>query len=188
MVLSLNVKNNERKLTMGDINENGLVDAIPTRLACCILDSQGLTCRRDKTGPYHSAEATDELNRRRQSAIAMRENASGEIKNPLLGIPKAQLLAQVEAFATKYDMHEQLPLLRKGALIAQNPIDFENLAELDDADRDIIRTEATHRWKHPWAMYFTIILNSIAAAIQGWDQTGSNVRSSRWPTGWWTSC
>ena len=32
----------------------------------------------------------------------------------------------------------------------------------------------THRWRHPRILYFTIILNSIAAAIQGWDQTGSN--------------
>jgi hypothetical protein len=35
-----------------------------------------------------------------------------------------------------------------------------------------LREEVTHRWKHPRILYYTIILNSIAAAIQGWDQTG----------------
>ncbi len=32
------------------------------------------------------------------------------------------------------------------------------------------------------SQYFTIILNSIAAAIQGWDQTGSNGANLSWPT------
>jgi hypothetical protein len=30
-------------------------------------------------------------------------------------------------------------------------------------------------------LYFTIILNSIAAAIQGWDQTGSNGANLSFP-------
>jgi hypothetical protein len=66
-----------------------------------------------------------------------------------------------------------LPLLRKGALVAQNPHLFETLPELDDQDRNTLRDEITHRWRHPRILYFTIILNSIAAAIQGWDQTGT---------------
>ncbi len=59
--------------------------------------------------------------------------------------------------------------------MAQNPGDFENIAELDETDRKFLREEVTHRWKHPWALYYTIILNSIAAAIQGWDQTGTYI-------------
>ena len=46
------------------------------------------------------------------------------------------------------------------------------ISELDEADRQVLREEITHKWKHPRILYFTIILNSIAAAIQGWDQTG----------------
>ncbi|KAI7163313.1 MFS transporter, partial [Hortaea werneckii] len=111
---------------------------------------------------------------RKQSVAAMTQNVTGEIRNPLLDIPKDQLMADVESFAERHGMSEHLPLLRKGALVAQSPADFENISELDDADRDALRTEITHRWKHPWALYMTIVLNSIAAAIQGWDQTGSN--------------
>ena len=111
----------------------------------------------------------------------MTQNNAGEIRNPLIGIPKHELLADVEEFAQKHDLMEQLPLLRKGALVAQNPADFENIPELDEADRDALRTEITHRWRHPWALYVTIILNSIAASIQGWDQTGS---VSRFVTDW----
>lgn len=94
------------------------------------------------------------------------------IKNPLLGIPKDQLLADVDNFAAEYQLEDMLPLLRKGALVAQSPHLFETLPELDEQDRNDLRDEITHRWRHPKILYFTIILNSIAAAIQGWDQTG----------------
>ncbi|RMY88901.1 hypothetical protein D0862_10327 [Hortaea werneckii] len=118
---------------------------------------------------------------RKQSVAAMTQNVTGEIRNPLLDIPKEQLMADVEAFAERHGMSEHIPLLRKGALVAQSPTDFENIPELDDADRDALRTEITHRWKHPWALYMTIVLNSIAAAIQGWDQTGSNGANLSFP-------
>jgi len=112
----------------------------------------------------------------------MTANATGEIKNPLVGISQTQLLADVEDFAQKYGFSgDEIGLLRKGALVARNPADFENIPELDDNDRLALREEVTRRWKHPLALYFTIILNSIAAAIQGWDQTGSNGANLSFP-------
>jgi hypothetical protein len=65
-----------------------------------------------------------------------------------------------------------IPMLIKGALVAQNPAGIDEITELDDEDRRILREEVTHKWKHPRILYLTIVLNSIAAAIQGWDQTG----------------
>lgn len=96
------------------------------------------------------------------------------IRNPLVGIPREQLLADVEDYAQETNLQEILPLLRKGALVAQSPHLFENIPELDEHERQILREEVLHPWRHPKLLYFTIILNSIAAAIQGWDQTGSN--------------
>lgn len=63
-------------------------------------------------------------------------------------------------------------MLIKGALVAQSPARIDSITELDDEDRRVLREEVTNKWKHPRILYFTIILNSIAAAIQGWDQTG----------------
>jgi hypothetical protein len=94
------------------------------------------------------------------------------IRNPLIGIPKHQLLQDVEAFANQYELQEIKPYLIKGALVAQNPGHLDNIVELDDEDRRVVHEEITHKWKHPKILYMTIILNSIAAAIQGWDQTG----------------
>ena len=42
-------------------------------------------------------------------------------------------------------MEDILPELRKGALLAQNPKDFETMPELDEADKEIIRREVTRK-------------------------------------------
>lgn len=87
-----------------------------------------------------------------------------------MGIPKDQLLQDVDAFANEHGLLEIRELLMKGALAAQAPAAIEHIIELDETDRQVLREEVTHRWKHPRTLYFTIVLNSIAAAIQGWDQ------------------
>jgi len=92
------------------------------------------------------------------------------IKNPLAGVPKDQLLQDVDLFAEEQNLTEIRDLLRKGALAAQSPGAIEHIIELDETDRQILRDEVAHRWRHPKTLYFTIVLNSIAAAIQGWDQ------------------
>ena len=91
-------------------------------------------------------------------------------------------MQDVEEFANEKNLTDILPLLRKGALAAQSPDALDSIHELDDNERQNLREEFTRRWKHPAILYFTIILNSIAAAIQGWDQTGSNGANLSWPT------
>ncbi|KAL1953441.1 hypothetical protein VTO42DRAFT_2819 [Malbranchea cinnamomea] len=118
---------------------------------------------------------------RRESIAQLHDNTTGEIRNPLTGIPKDQLLQDVEQFAQEKDMTDILPLLKKGALVAQSPRDFESLEELDENEKQVLRDEVLHRWRHPWALYHTIVVNSIAAAIQGWDQTGSNGANLSFP-------
>lgn len=91
-------------------------------------------------------------------------------------------MQDVEEFAQEKNLTDILPLLRKGALVAQSPDAIDEIPELDEHERQNLHEEITHRWKHPRILYFTIILNSIAAAIQGWDQEGSNGANLSWPT------
>lgn len=121
----------------------------------------------------HSSLYNDEQ-RRKESISKLIANIEGEIRNPLTDVPKAELLSDVSLFAKEHQLEEIEPLLIKGALVAQSPALFEEIEELDDGDRIAFREEVTHRFKLPKMLYYTIILNSIAAAIQGWDQTGSN--------------
>ncbi|KAJ7291220.1 hypothetical protein C8J57DRAFT_1429735 [Mycena rebaudengoi] len=109
-------------------------------------------------------------------------NVNARIQNPLHGIAHDVLLARVATFAKEKELEHILPLLEKGALVAQNPSGFEKLEILDDADRE---------WSHPRALYYSIILCSVAAACafkaltvyitRGWDQTGSNGANLSFP-------
>ena len=78
-------------------------------------------------------------------------------------------------------MSDLAPLIRKGALVAQDPTAIETMEELDETERDALRNEVVHRWRQPIALYYTIILCSIGAAVQGWDQTGSNGANLSFP-------
>jgi sugar porter (SP) family MFS transporter len=113
--------------------------------------------------------------------IDLANNVQARIQNPLHGISKPKLLKQVEVFARERDMEDILPILRKGALLAQNPKEFESIPELDEDDKAIIRREITHKWRQPKALYLTVVICSLAAAVQGWDQTGSNGANLSFP-------
>lgn len=78
-------------------------------------------------------------------------------------------------------MVDIIPLMRKGALVAQNPPAFESIEELDDVERNALRNEFLHKWRQPKSLYFTVILCSVGAAVQGWDQTGSNGANLSFP-------
>ncbi|KAJ4000044.1 hypothetical protein F5050DRAFT_1804521 [Lentinula boryana] len=133
------------------------------------------------TEKVHDAEKASIEDYREEHHVDLANNVNARIQNPLHGIPKAKLMAQVEQFAREKGMEEQLPYLKKGALLAQNPKDFENIPELDEEDRAIIRREVTHKWSQPKDMYKTVIICSIAAAVQGWDQEGSNGANLSFP-------
>ena len=84
----------------------------------------------------------------------------------LAGIPKAQLLSNVEKFASQKGLTDILPLLKKRALVTQDPPAFEKIEELDEDDRIALRREITHKWSQPRVLYLTVILCSIGAAVQ----------------------
>lgn len=103
------------------------------------------------------------------------------IQNPLAGIPRETLFRNVEDFAREVDLVDMIPLLRKGALVAQDPPVFESIEELDNNEREALRNEVLHKWRQPRSLYITVILCSVGAAVQGWDQTGSNGANLSFP-------
>ena len=87
----------------------------------------------------------------------------------------------MEAFANENGLVHALPELRKGAIIAQNPSEFETMPEITDEEKEHLRNEVLHKWRHPKALFLTIVVCSIGAAVQGWDQTGSNGANLSFP-------
>ena len=67
------------------------------------------------------------------------------IINPLSGIPKEDLRAQVAQFCSQNGLEDKETEFQKGALVAQNPTDFETLIELDENDKYHLRREITSK-------------------------------------------
>lgn len=72
----------------------------------------------------------------------------------------------MEEFATEYNVTDILPDLKKGALVARDPAEFESVPDLTESELTALRDEVLHKWRQPRALYFTIILCSIGAAVQ----------------------
>ncbi|KAI9878143.1 MAG: hypothetical protein M1830_001789 [Pleopsidium flavum] len=117
----------------------------------------------------------------RSQSVNLNRNLTAKIQNPLAGIPRETLFRNVDDFARELEMPEIIPLMRKGALVAQDPPAFESIEDLDNTEREALRNEVLHKWRQPRALYITVILCSIGAAVQGWDQTGSNGANLSFP-------
>lgn len=76
------------------------------------------------------------------------------------------MIGNVETFAKENQLAEMTPLLVKGALIAKDPPSFESVPGIEDFEKEAIRNEILHKWRQPKALYFTIILCSLGAAVQ----------------------
>lgn len=123
----------------------------------------------EKPGASNTESVTDTTD--------LNQNLEAKIKNPLEGIPKPQLMRNVEAWAQEKGLTEHIPILKKGALVAQNPsairlIDGDE--KLTERELEVLDDEVNHRWRMPRKLLLTIVTCSIGAAVQGWDQTGSN--------------
>ncbi len=82
--------------------------------------------------------------------------ASGiSIENVLADRSKDVLLAEVEAFVTANGLSAHLDAFRKGALVAQNPQNWQSVEELSEDDRKVLEHEDTHKWSHPFKLYYT---------------------------------
>lgn len=93
-------------------------------------------------------------------------------------------MANVTKLAEETGLTEHLHVLRQGALVAQDPDNFEAIDgeyALDEGQKDALHQEILHKWRVPKLLYLTIITCSIGAAVQGWDQEGSNGANLSFP-------
>lgn len=137
--------------------------------------------------PQYATHSHAEQGHHHSSAIKstdLSENIEAKIKNPLAGIPRHELMAQVEEFAEEKGVAEYVDYLKKGALVAQDPDNYEDIDgefALTPEEVVVLQREVSHKWKVPRTLYLTIITCSIGAAVQGWDQEGSNGANLSFP-------
>ncbi|KAG6119639.1 hypothetical protein E4U14_005096 [Claviceps sp. LM454 group G7] len=111
------------------------------------------------------------------SETDLNNNLQAKIRNPLEGISRDQLMQDVESFAQQRGLQGQTAILRKGALVAQDPSNIHRIdgpEKLTARELEVLNEEITHKWRMPLRLFLTIFTCSIGAAVQGWDQTGSN--------------
>ncbi|KAI1411673.1 hypothetical protein F5Y13DRAFT_200665 [Hypoxylon sp. FL1857] len=126
-----------------------------------------------KASAYRYEGSTENGRHDPKAHVNINNNLSAKISNPLAGIPRELLLGQVTMFSEWRGLCEYVPLMRKGALVAQDPTGFEDISgpdALDEEEIDVLRREITHKWKVPWLLYLTI------------DQEGSNGANLSFPT------
>ncbi|KAH6665393.1 sugar transporter family protein [Halenospora varia] len=134
-------------------------------------DEEKTTTQHDDISPPISSRGLTKNGAPREHGVTA---VSAKLKNPLAGFTREELMADVEKFANEKELQDILPMLKKGAFIAQDPKRFEQVEDLDPNEREWLRMEKTHRWKQPWMMYFMTILCAGSAIVQGMDQTAVN--------------
>lgn len=102
------------------------------------------------------------------------DNLSAVFENPLAVRTKEELMSDVETFCQKFDLMDFIDDFRKGALVAQSPRDAQHLTELSAEDKEVLEREHTHRWSQPFTLYWLCVMCSLAAAVQGMDETVNN--------------
>lgn len=79
-------------------------------------------------------------------------------------------------FAATHGLEEYREVLLKGALCAQAQAsgDYESITLLTEEDRAALRHEKENRWSQPFTLYWLAICCSVAAAVQGADESVIN--------------
>ncbi|KAL8651643.1 MAG: hypothetical protein Q9210_003145 [Variospora velana] len=101
------------------------------------------------------------------------------IENPLNHLTPDLLERDARRFARLAELDEDLVV--KGARIAKDPQYIATIPGVTEDERAALHDERRHRFHQPAALYLTITVCSIGAAVQGWDQTGSNGANLNWP-------
>jgi hypothetical protein len=101
------------------------------------------------------AEFPEHLDRRTSAVVGAYDNDAKKLINPLHGIPKEQLLSDVDRFCAETGMTDHNDVFRRGALVAQRPDEYEEISELNEDDLFWLRKSTASKWSHPRMLYFT---------------------------------
>ena len=99
---------------------------------------------------------------------------NAKIENPLAHVPRDKLLEDIEIFCQQHDLTDDFEMFRKAALVAQRPHAYQEMSELTDVEKNALEREHTHRWDQPWMLYWLVSMSSMAAAVQGMDESVNN--------------
>lgn len=141
--------------------------------------TDGATPSNSSKPSLNDTQFTEDARVRRGSVTSAARKASvaALLRNPLAGMSEEEVLRDVDAWVNEKGLTEYQDEFQKGALIArvgQRDDGFEYVNQLNDDEKSLLRHEMTHRWDHPFMLYFLVVLCAGSAIVQGMDQTAVN--------------
>lgn len=103
------------------------------------------------------------------AAERARRSINAKLSNPLAGLSHTELRNQGRTFAELHEMGDESDIraFELGAVLAQSPERYANVAGLTNQEKRVLGQEFTHRWPQSWKMYVVITLCSLSATVQG---------------------
>lgn len=115
------------------------------------------------------------------AAERARRNLNAKLSNPLAGFNHADLRREGRKFALAHEIGDESDIraFELGAVLAQAPEKYNNVAGLTSHEKEVLLREFTHRWSQPWTMYAVIALCSLSAAVQGMGMLTSSLLENK---------
>ncbi|WWD16093.1 hypothetical protein CI109_100518 [Kwoniella shandongensis] len=112
---------------------------------------------------------SEHFGRKEAHKPALNSNANARLANPLGDLSDEEVMENAAAFAAANNL--PVEAFRKGGLVAKRPNGFEKMAILSEQDKEKLRHEISHKYDQPWVLYNLVIACSVAAAVQGMDES-----------------
>lgn len=93
---------------------------------------------------------------------------------PVVVKSEKEVLDIANGIIAENGLEEYQDVIRRGALLANDPDNFENRNDITEHEKEVLRREVTHRWHQPPQMYFLAAVGAMAAVVQGMDETVVN--------------
>ena len=98
--------------------------------------------------------------------IDINNNSRAFIENPLRRHSPEGLEAMVARFVEEQGLHDIGDLLHKGAQIGRDPFAPQVVTDLSEPEREALKDENRHRFRHPPKFWLTISLLCCGAILQ----------------------
>lgn len=108
------------------------------------------------------------------------ENNDGAVGNILAQYSEKQVMQMGRNYAIKHNLDPEL--FAKAAALARSPHDFNSMPFLSEEEKVALNTEATKKWNMPRKLLSVIALGSLAAAVQGMDESVVNGATLFYPS------
>ncbi|KAH9814218.1 hypothetical protein DFH28DRAFT_895265 [Melampsora americana] len=108
------------------------------------------------------------------SEVAEISKLSAKLQNPLTGLSIEELEAAAIEFCEKNALLDQVDNFKRGAVLAADPKNLERITHITDEERQFIDAETSHKWRQPMIMYYIAVISSMAAIVQGMDESVVN--------------